>query len=412
MRLALALALITLLADVPSTPQAAPGYFSNLRDVHISEPTKQNYFLIDEELWSHSRSDLGDLRLYDGEKPVQYALSEQREGFASDEVEAKILNLGVVSGHTEFDLDMQGLAEYNRIRLRLDAHNFVATAAICGGDAPGKAASTELTPSTLYDFKKEQLGSNSVLELSTSSFRFLHIKISGDVRPQDVKGASVFQQHEQQASWTKVGFCGAPQEQGRNTVFMCNVPNHVAVTRIAFDVAQSQVNFRRGVTVDDSKGVHISGGDITRVRINRAGTQVTDEQLAIPVPGISGPITVTIDNGDNSPLDVKSVQPLVTEHRLYFDPQGRANLNLYYGDEKLSAPVYDYARFFHVEPLPALAELGPASHNPAYTGRPDDRPWTERHTTILWVVRLLTVLALAFLGFRGLRVAGPKPPQI
>lgn len=412
MRLALALALITVLADVPPTPQPAIAYFSNVRDVQISDPGKQNYFLIDEEIWSHSRPDLGDLRLYDGQTPVQYALAEQREGMATDEEEAKILNVGLVSGHTEFDLGMQGLAEYNRIRLKLDAHDFVATASVLGGDAPGKQATVELPHSTVYDFHREQLGSSSILKLPTSSFRFLHVKISGDVRPQDVKGASVFHQHEQQASWTKVGSCAAPQHKERSTIVTCTVPENIPVSRIAFEVAPSQVNFRRSVVVEGPKSFRTVGGDITRVRMNGGGTLVTDEQMAIPVPGASGQITVIIDNGDNPPLDIKSVQPLVTEHRLYFDPQGRSDLKFYYGDEKLSAPIYDYARFFHVEPLPALAELGPASHNPAYTGRPDSRPWSERHTTILWVVMLLTVLALAFLAFRGLRVAGLKPPQI
>src|SRR5208283_5813885 len=129
---------------------------------------RQNFFIIDEEIWNHSRPDLGDLRLYDGDSPVQYSLSEQRAGTSSEEVKAKILNLGSVSGHTEFDLDTQGLAEYDRIRLRLDAHDFVATASVWGGSAPGKAMEVELTPSTLYDFTKEQLGSNSQLKLRTS----------------------------------------------------------------------------------------------------------------------------------------------------------------------------------------------------------------------------------------------------
>jgi len=76
---------------------------------------------------------------------------------------------------------------------------------------------------------------------------------------------------------------------------------------------------------------------------------------------------------------------------------------LYYGDEKLSAPVYDYARFFHVESVPAEAQLGPSSHNPKYSGRPDARPWSEQHTVILWGAMLLAVLALAILALRGLR---------
>jgi hypothetical protein len=58
-----------------------------------------------------------------------------------------------------------------------------------------------------------------------------------------------------------------------------------------------------------------------------------------------------------------------------------------------------------VDASPAQAKLGPGSHNPEYAGRPDDRPWSERHTAILWTAMLLAVVALATLALRGLRTA-------
>src|SRR6202051_3397825 len=220
----------------PHTPEPAVAYCSNARRVQIAQPDRQNFFVVDEEIWSHSRFDLGDLRLYDGESPVQYALSEQRAGISTEEVEAKILNLGTVSGHTEFDLDTQGLAEYDRIRLRLDARDFVAKASVSGGSAPGKASEFELAPSTRYDFTKEQLGSNSVLKLRPSSFRYLHIKLSPGILPQQVKGATIANLREQQASWTKAGSCAAPQAQQRKTEITCEIPAKVPLNRILLRV--------------------------------------------------------------------------------------------------------------------------------------------------------------------------------
>ncbi len=84
------------------------SYFTNVRDVRISQADQQNYFVVDEEIWTHARPDLADLRIYDGESQVQYALSEQRGGTSSHEAAAKILNLGSVGGRTEFDLDIHG----------------------------------------------------------------------------------------------------------------------------------------------------------------------------------------------------------------------------------------------------------------------------------------------------------------
>ncbi len=394
-------------------PEPAIPYFSNVRDVHVTQLDRQNFFIVDEELWGHSRPDLGDLRLYDGQAPVQYALSEQRAGISSEEVEAKILNLGSVSGHTEFDLDTQGLAEYDRIRLRLDARDFVAKASVSGGSAPGNASEVELAPSTLYDFTKEQLGSNSFLKLPPSSFRYLHIRLSPGISPQQVKGATIANLREQQASRTKVGSCAAPQQKRRKTEIACDLPPRVPLNRILFGIELAQMNFRRTVSVEDAKGTQVANGEISRVRVNRAGTLVTAEELAVNVnsvnvDGRSGQLILTIDNGDNPPLSILAVDPLSLERRVYFDPQGKTAFRLYYGDEKLSAPVYDYARFFHLDASPAEAQLGPGAHNAQYTGRPDDRPWSERHMGILWAAMILAVLALAVLALRGLRTEQPR----
>ncbi len=414
MRLAASCFLLFLLAEAPAGPSLP--YFASVREVHIAQPDRQNFFIVDAELWAHSRPDLGDLRLYDGGSSVQYELSEQRAGTSSEEVDAKILNLGSVSGHTEFDLDTQGLAEYDRIRLRLDAHDFVATASVAGG-APGKAAEVELTPTTLYDFTKEQLGSNSVLKLPPSSFRYLHVRLSGGILPQQVKGASIANLREQQASWTNAGSCAAPRAKQRTTEITCEILPKVPLNRILFRVEPAQVNFRRTVSVEDPKGIQITSGEITRVRVNRAGTLVTHEELAVKVnsfnavdlnSGGSGSVMIIIDNGDNPPVGILAAEPLSLERRVYFDPQGKSALRLYYGDEQLSAPVYDYAHFFHLDPSPAEAQLGPGGRNPQYTGRPDDRPWSERHTWILWGAMILAVLALSTLALRGLRTEQPR----
>jgi hypothetical protein len=140
------------------------------------------------------------------------------------------------------------------------------------------------------------------------------------------------------------------------------------------------------------------------VRLNRAGTTVVSEEMDVRVAGeTSGRITITVDNGDNPPLAIAAVQLLSVERRVYFDPQEKSQLRLYYGDPKLGAPVYDFAHFFHADPAAAKAELGPGTHNQAYSGRPDDRPWSERHKAVLWVAMLVAVVVLAALAIRGLR---------
>jgi hypothetical protein len=47
--------------------------------------------------------------------------------------------------------------------------------------------------------------------------------------------------------------------------------------------------------------------------------------------------------------------------------------------------------------------MGPGAHNAAYSGRPDGRPWSERHKAVLWVSMIMAVIVLAALAIRGLK---------
>ena len=187
-------------------------------------------------------------------------------------------------------------------------------------------------------------------------------------------------------------------------MIICDSPVRVPVDRVRFRIDPKQVNFRRAVVLSDASEQRYGDGEITRVRMNRGGATVIAEEMDVLIRGQnSGRLKVTVDNGDNPPLSISGVELLSVERRVYFDPQGKSLLRLYYGDDKLGAPVYDYARFFKADPAAARAELGPGTHNEAYRGRPDDRPWSERHKAVLWLAMLLAVIVLAALAIRGLR---------
>jgi len=392
----------------PPEPQPSPSYFTHLRTVTPGAPNRQNYIVIDEDVWDHARKDLADIRLYDPRgTQVPYFLNEQRGGMFSEEQPAKILNLGVIKGQTEFDVAAGEIAEYDRIRLHLNAKDFVSTAAVEGINAAGKARRTRLGSFTLYDFSRENLGSNSVLKLPPSNFRYLHVGLSPGVLPAQVKGATIYNMQEKQSAWTDVGICHATEQKEHSTILICDVPRRVPLERILFRVTPGQINFRRNVSVTDEHGGQVASGEITRIRMNRGSTIVTSEELAVKViPGQdSGRLTVTIDNGDDPALTLDSVQPQSIERRLYFEPQRGTVLNFYYGDQKLAAPVYDYAKLFKADPAAVKARVGIGTGNPAYSGRPDERPWSERHRALLWTAMLLAVAVLGGLAIRSLKAA-------
>jgi len=391
-------------------------YFRYTREVAISQPGKQNYLVIDAAIWSHVRADLSDVRLYEvrpggGDAQVPYALSEEQGASSTEEREARILNLGVRGGRTEFDLDVGGEAEYNHVQLHLKATNFVASATADGRDALGRNAGRKLSTSTLYDFSREGLGNHFALRIPLSTFRYLHVSITPAISPRDITGASTSAQREAQATWISAGRCSSPEQISRTTRIACDLDPGVPVGRILFTVPAGPVNFRRTVSVravsvnnnNDSQGGEFCRGSISRIRMNSGGKEVVTEDLAVSFcTSKERRILVEIDNGDNVPLAVEKAEPQSMERRIYFDPAGKTAISLYYGDEKLPAPEYDYAKFFHKEADAAQAVMGAENQNSDYTGRPDERAWSERHKFVLWGAMLLAVLVLAMLALKGL----------
>lgn len=404
----------TFLILIASVILAATGYepaipyFSQQRSITVSAPDKQNYVPLDADVFAHARSDLSDIRIYDGQAQVPYVLARQSGGSRTQESQAKLLNLGSVSGRTEFDIDTSGFDEYGRVRLQLDAKDFINSAQIEGRRTANDKSGTNLGAGTLYDFTKEGLGSNFTLKFATASFPYLHVRLAPGIRPDQVKAAYLSSFSETKAAWTSAGQCHPGVPQQKQTVYQCNTSTGMPLERVSFSVPASAVNFNRTVILSDEHGNELQRGAISRVRMNRGGQSVTSEDLDIDLYPRGGmPINVIIENGDDPPLPIQSVSLSSIERRLYFDPKGKSSLQLYYGDPKLEAPSYDYAKFFQQSADATAAQLGPAQANPQFAGRPDDRPWSERHAFVLWAATLVAVVVLGALAIKGLKGAVP-----
>ena len=393
-------------------------YFKYQRPVQ-AQPGGQRFVAVDEQIWKNARRDLGDLRLYSGQQEVPYALMVERGSREQDSKDIRVLQQSLVGGKTQFVLDMTDVAEYDHIDLKLTTKNFVAHARVEGQeDLHGKDWAL-LAESILYDLSKENLGGNSMLRLPLSTYKYLRVTIDGPVKPADIVGASSEFRQEQKAVWRDVG--GAPtvaemtagaarndssRRSGKVTVLTFAVPENVPVNRVTFEIDAAQPNFRRSVQVEGEKDAYVGSGEIDRVHMVRQGQKIDTDDYDVSFSAVGQKtIKVTIDNGDDPPLKIKSARLQQLEHRLYFDAPASGPLTLYYGDEKLDAPVYDYAKLFLLAKDVAPAQLGAEQTNAAFTGRPDERPWTERHPAVLWIAIVAAVLILGAIALRSMKTA-------
>jgi hypothetical protein len=226
---------------------------------------------------------------------------------------------------------------------------------------------------------------------------------------------------EQKAVWRNVG--GEPQvgqypgkstrtddgrtvtQKGKGTLLTFALPENVPIERIVFDIDPSQPNFRREIEIQNETGSSIGSGEINRIHMVRGGNKIDSEQQSVGFSATGKTLTVIIYNGDDPPLKLKGAHLQHHERRVYFDGAASAPLALYYGDEKLESPIYDYAKLFQQEKNAAPVQLGGEVANTAYAGRPDERPWSERHPAVLWIAIVAAVLVLGAVALRSMKSA-------
>jgi hypothetical protein len=407
---------VVLIAAMFASPLS---YFKYQRSV---EPARQGqqYIAVDESIWQHARSDLGDLRLYNGANEVPYSLAVERGGDEQEEKALPVFQQASVGGKTQFLIDMRDLADYDHVALKLSTQNFVAHAQVEGKDDLHGKSWAGLGDSILYDLSKERLGSNTTLRLPRASYKYLRITIDGPVKPDEVIGAMSELHQERKPVWRIVGSQPVnastngsqlrwekgklqPQE-GKDTLLTFNLPQGVPAEKIGFDIDPAQGNFWRRVEILNDRGQLMGSREIERIHMQRGGQKIDSEEHEVSFfPRGSRILAVVIYNGDDPPLKINGAHLEQVERRLYFDAPSGATLMLYYGNEKLNAPVYDYARFFQAQPIAIVAQLGPEQQNASYAGRPDERPWSERNPALLWAAILAAVLVLGALALRSIR---------
>ncbi|HET6936367.1 MAG TPA: DUF3999 family protein [Candidatus Angelobacter sp.] len=384
---------------------ASIAYFKYQRPVQAAGGG-QHYLAIDEAVWQHARADLGDLRLYSARTELPYALTTERGSSRNEHKDVRVLQQSTVGGKTQFIIEMAGVAEYDHVDLKLSTRDFVAHARVEGQDDLHGAHWAGLGESIVYDLSKDNLGSNTMLRLPRSAYKYLRVTIDGPVKPEDVSGASSELREEEKPVWRDVSASQQQENKGKQTILTFSLPENVPVEEVVFDVDPAQRDFRRDVSIENDKDNYLGSGEISRVHMVRSGIKIDSDDHEVRFAEIGQKtIKVIIHNGDDPPLKLNGAHLKQYERRLYFDAPAQPSLTLYYGDEKLDAPIYDYAKLFQKDRNAQPAQFGAESQNASYTGRPDERPWSERHPVLLWAAIIAAVLVLGGIALRSMRAA-------
>ena len=439
-------------------PVAEPGTMRYERAIRVAGGERQGgagqaCAALDAAIFPHAAPSLTDVRIFPAQEAaagaavheVPYAITLSEA--ASEETEAaRLLNVGTDSSGKKivFDLEMPARA-YTDVTLDLDpaVRNFIATATVEGADELGSYVKvTQMGTFTLFDLSAQHLSRDTTIPLQESTFRYLHIELNfayapgveadhWPFSPTIVLGATVPPSREAQSVYTTVAETSAVATQGRESVATFAVPARVPVERVSFVIAPGFAgNFSREVKVsalaepdksdDDGRAPmpEVVTGNILRVHASEAGREIRSEQLGVPaILGANlqraAKVEVTIENGDDQPLPIAAVKLEMRQREICFEaPEGGtagkdSGLALFYGDSRLDAPEYDYARLFVASRAALAAELGTEGLNAKYRAPAAvARPFAERHPEMLWIALIAAICALGMVALKAAKSSG------
>lgn len=410
-------AALLLLFSAAASPEIR--YFQHQRQVRVSRgPQPQTCVALDPAVFSDAAPQLADLRLYHNGVETPYVI-HLAAPVQAKQPSIRPLNLGLRGRDTVFDAAMQ-TGSYSDLNLDISGENFIATVTVFGSKSKGGPA-TNIGSYTIFDLIREKLGRSTVLHLPESDFPLLHIQIAGPLKPENVVGLDVDRLPSSQPEFVTVAQSTSGTTKKHQSIYEFTLPANLPVDQLLFTPASTPSSFSRNVTVtvspipqkpvtDESEPPHPITASASLLRVHRIeqGHRIDEERLTIdaPVLNFNTPArwTISVDNGDDAPLVLQSVAMQMIERDLCFDAAD-TNYVLYYGDDALPPPHYDYAALFTPDPAAGKATLDPAQNNPLFQRRPDERAFTEKHPALLWGALLTVVLLLGGIALRSMRHA-------
>ncbi|HKY22939.1 MAG TPA: hypothetical protein VJM31_17120 [Vicinamibacterales bacterium] len=301
----------------------------------------------DVPLLTGSRTRLGDVRLFDSSgREVPYLLVQSApppDEWSIGSV-AAIADTKTTSG---FEVDFEGLATIDRVRLVGIPAPFMKRA-LLEGSGDRSRWTVLLDQTTIFDLPGSELRH---LDLAFASGAYRYVRVTWDDTnsakvppPATVTARKVQRAYVQTAPLSApVVFERRPSEPGKSR-YRIRLPG-ARLPILALELNVGGGYLLRRATVTESR---LMGGKVVPVVVGSATLRKVVEgplaatALRISIASASEPeLDLVVDDGDNAPLDLSGMSITFAELPwIYFESDGQA-IVARYGDAALQAPRYD-----------------------------------------------------------------------
>lgn len=357
------------------------------------------YFYLDEDIYREANSSLSDLRLVDKDQFfVPYYLQNTYEDmeWQVQEYTSRLVGTATKNHTSSFDFEVQSIPKNEDIRadtlvLGLQSSEFLKHIEIYGSYDGHQWE--YIKNDTIYQtaqFKKLEIDLGQVYKYTFYRVALLHnveayTLDSLILNRNDLKWESKKYERQKKAPFTHV-------VEGKRSMITIPNPDRLRIVGIELKIpGVFQRSYR--VIANENDPIATQENEIYQLSFKEA--QVTHSKINFYQPVQSEKLTLSIDNQDNRPLQIESVEILFSLDKLVFEDSGSGPYLLYYGNPEALQPVYEIQGWKkHIEKEEQdLVKLGPASlvHNQAAASKPY---WLQQQFLLNGAIILASLILL------------------
>jgi Protein of unknown function (DUF3999) len=402
-----ALGAALLAADLP------PAWRSWLysRSIESPHPDVLNYLTIDRQTFAHSENHLADLRVIDdlgNEQPFELKnrLAPPPQPVS---LPATLRENSFVPGQfTQIVVDLGDRANFHSsLHVQTSESDFINWVQVAASD-DAHVWRIVKPRAPISRFRKENLEGSQTILYSENNARYLRLRIQEPAGQFPVTGVEVFASpgiEKEEPSAAAVLAMRPPDSAGSPSQTQWTIDlgsTTIPVAELNFDTNQSE--FYRAVRIqtslDQKEWQPAGGGEIFRYA---AGGSI-EESLRVRCYETWGARywRVEILNASDAPLSSVRMSVAMSLRFVLFRPRESRAYRLLYGNDRVSAPQYDFARTLRIQPNEVLLHLNLGSEE-STTNYADPRPFTERHPNLLWFALGIAIALLGYAALRALR---------
>ena len=416
----LRLPLVSLALSVLSVSLLAvelPSAWRSWRYSRIIGPARADaptYITLDRDVFSHSENRLADLRIIDdlgGElayevrsqimppQPVRVSAALRENSFVPRQFTQVVLDLGEQAGF------------HNSLRVQTPESDFINWVEIAASD-DAHVWRIVNARAPISRFRQDNLEGSQTVRYSENNARYLRVRIQQADHPFQVTGIEVFfspamKKANPAESGVPLAVSLVPDSNGAGSLTQWTVDlvsANIPVAKFTFETSQPE--FYRAVRIltssDEKEWQPTGGGEIHRYIVDGK----TQDSLDVQCHECWGPRywRVEVLNGNDVPLSAVRASVAMPLRLVVFHPAASRSYRLIYGNYRATAPKYDFARTLQIPAMETMlpSNLGSEELTLNYT---DPRPFTERHSYLLWIALGVAVLLLGYSALRALRTS-------